>query len=361
MKLLTSNFEPVNTQYSTFADTWTKLFESSDSLNIAVGYVSNDSVLYLKSLIEWNKPKQLNLCVGMACFDGISQSQLHALEDLDIFLKCEDLGEVRLANQFPFHGKIQTFSKSKQILGGLIGSSNLSNIIPPRGIYRGNYEVDLFLNEPTLVSQLDVLIRDLSMSGAVSLDVANPSLKIKPDVNPLLEGRFEVSSVTNESLMTLKNMLTTDSFDIPLKPTLKSNMNVFFGKGRDNGRGFVAPRPWYEVEIIPGQQVMRSAPNYPDHEEFIVYTDDQYKFVLYTGGDNNKNLRSRDDLTIIGRWLKGRLEMTGALESGKLLDDEVFARYGRSTMTLTRTTKTEFDDVSGTLLSVWYADFGVRD
>ena len=137
-------------------------------------------------------------------------------------------------------------------------------------------------------------------------------------------------------------------------------MNVFFGKGRDNNRGFVAPRPWYEVEIIPGQAVMKSAPNYPDHEEFIVYTDDLYKFVLYTGGDKNKNLRSRDDLTTVGRWLKGRLEMSGALESGKIVDNIVFEKYGRSTMTLTRTEKREFDDVSGKMLQVWYADFGTH-
>jgi hypothetical protein len=360
MKLLASNFEPVNTQNSTYVDTWTRLFDSCDSLNIAVGYVSNDSVLYLKSLIEWNQPKELNLCVGMALFDGIYRSQLHALQDLDKFLKSQSIGEVHLANQFPFHGKIQTFSKSNQLFGGLIGSSNLSNIIPPRGIYRGNYEVDLFLDEQNIVTHLDELIKDLSISGAVSLDSANPRLIIKPDVNPLLEGRLEVESVTTESLEAVKNSITTDSFEIPLKTTAKSNMNVFFGKGRDNNRGFIAPRPWYEVEIIPGQKVMRSAPNYPDHEEFIVYTDDQYKFVLYTGGDNNKNLRSRDDLTTVGRWLKGRLEMSGALESGKLLDDAALDSYGRRTMTLTRSTKTEFDEVSGKLLNVWYADFGVR-
>lgn len=360
MKLLSSNFEPVDTQNSTFVDTWTKLFESCDSLNIAVGYVSNDSVLYLKSLIEWNQPKELNLCVGMACFDGLYRSQLHALQDLDTFLKSQGIGQVNLAIQFPFHGKIQTFRKSNQLFGGLVGSSNLSNIIPPRGIYRGNYEVDLYIDEQNLVAQLDDLIRDLSVHGAASLDTASPRLTIKPDVNPLLEGRLQVETVTHESLELVTKAMTMNFFEIPLKTTPKSNMNVFFGRGRDNNRGFVAPRPWYEVEIIPGQEVMRSAPNYPDHEEFVVYTDDRYKFVLYTGGDNNKNLRSRDDLTTVGRWLKGRLEMSGALESGKLLDDEALYKYGRSTITLTRTTKTEFDEVSGKILNVWYADFSVR-
>lgn len=360
MKLLASNFEPLKTQHSTYVDTWTKMFHQSDALNIAVGYASNDSVLYLKSLIEWNQPKSLNLCVGMANFDGMFQSQLYALSDLDTFLKSEELGGVFLANQFPFHGKMQTFSKSSQFLGGLLGSSNLSNIIPPKGIYRGNYEIDLHLNETMLVGEIDSLILDLIESASVPLDVANPRLKIKPDANPMMEGRFEVATISPEVLESVKGLVTSDSFEIPLKGTPKSNMNVFFGKGRYNNRGFVAPRPWYEVEIIPGQAVMKSAPNYPDHEEFIVYTDDQYKFVLYTGGDKNKNLRSRDDLTTVGRWLKGRLEMSGALESGKIVDDIVFEKYGRSTMTLTRTEKTEFDEVSGKMLRVWYADFGTH-
>ena len=359
MKLLVSNFEPLNTEYSTYVNTWTKLFDQSDSLNIAVGYASNDSVLYLKSLIEWNQPKQLNLCVGMANFDGMFQSQLYALRELDTFLRTQELGGVFLANQFPFHGKIQSFSRSSQFLGGLIGSSNLSNIIPPKGIYRGNYEIDLHLEEHTQIREIDGLIKDLISSGSVPLEVANPRLKIKSDINPLMEGRFEVTTVNSETLEQVKNEQTSDTFEIPLKGTPKSNMNVFFGKGRDNNRGFVTPRPWYEVEIIPGQEAMRSSPNYPDHEEFIVYTDDQYKFVLYTGGDNNKNLRSRDDLTTVGRWLKGRLEMSGALESGKIVDDEVFRNYGRSTLTLTRTKKKEFDDVSGRTLNVWFADFSI--
>lgn len=360
MKLLASNFEPVKTQHSTYVDTWTKMFDQSDALNIAVGYASNDSVLYLKSLIEWNQPKKLNLCVGMANFDGMFQSQLYALRDLDSFLKTEELGGVYLANQFPFHGKMQTFSKSSQFLGGLLGSSNLSNIVPPKGIYRGNYETDLHLDETQLIREIDSLICELIENASVPLDVANPRLKIKPDTNPMMEGRFEVAVVSPESLDGIKSQLTSISFEIPLKGTPKSNMNVFFGKGRDNSRGFVAPRPWYEVEIIPGQAVMKSAPYYPDHEEFIVYTDDQYKFVLYTGGDKNKNLRSRDDLTTVGRWLKGRLEMSGALESGKIVDDAVFNKYGRNTLTLTRTDKTEYDEVSGKSLRVWYADFGTH-
>lgn len=360
MRILASNFEPLNTQHTTYVDAWTLLFQQSDFLNIAVGYASNESVLYLKSLLEWNQPKKLNLCVGMALFDGIFQSQLYALQELDDFLKANKVGGVFLANQFPFHGKIQTFSNSSQYLSVLIGSSNLSNIIPPKGIYRGIYEIDVQLNESIIIAEIDRFITQLIESSSTPLDTANAKLKIKPDTNPLLEGRFEVETVSPESLDAIKRTLTPDTFEIPLKGTPKSNMNVFFGKGRDNHRGFVSPRPWYEIEIIPGQEVINSSSNYPKHEEFIVYTDDQYRFVLYTGGDNSKNLRSRDDLTTFGRWLKGRLEMTGALESGKIVNEKVFNAYGRSTMTLTRSNKMEFDKISGKKLRVWFADFGVR-
>lgn len=357
MKLLASNFPPLKTRHSTYVDTWTRMFDQSDSLNIAVGYASNDSVIYLKSLVERNAPKQLKLCVGMANFEGIFQSQLCALQDLDMFLVSKQIGGVFLASQFPFHGKMQTFSKSSQLLHGLVGSSNLSNIIPPRGICRGNYEIDLQVSEPQLVSEMDLVIRELINSASVPLGAAIPRLKINPDPNPMLEGRIYAEPVSADLLETIKGKMTADSFEIPLKVTPKSNMNVFFGRGRVR-EGFEAPRPWYEVEIIPGQAVMKSRPNYPDKEAFIVYTDDKYKFVLYTGGDNNKNLRSRDDLTTVGRWLKGRLEMSGALESGKIVDAEVFKKYGRSTMQITRTVKTEFDDVSGKHLRVWFADFG---
>ena len=115
MKMVTSNFEPLTTASDTFVKTWTEAFEQSDYLNIAVGYASNESILYLKSLMEWNHPKQLKLCIGMAIFDGMHESQLSALKGLDKFLVEQSLGGVFVANQFPFHGKIQTFRKDSLV------------------------------------------------------------------------------------------------------------------------------------------------------------------------------------------------------------------------------------------------------
>lgn len=361
MELLASNFEPLVSENERFVEKWTELFVQSEKIDMAVGYASNDSVLYLKSLLQWNQPKKLNLCIGMALFDGIFQSQLSALMELDEFLKTRGLGGVFFSNQFPFHGKVHAFKNQTGLVGGLVGSSNLSNIVPPKGtIYRGNFEVDLFVTEPEVLANIDSLLSRLIASASIPLESALQHLKIKTDFNPLLDSRFEVKIIEIATVNAVRASLTGDTFDIPLKTTPKSNMNVFFGKGRDNNHGFIAPRPWYEVEIIPGQAVMRSSPNYPQHQEFFVYTDDNYKFVLYTGGDNNKNLRSRDDLTTIGRWLKGRLEMSGALKSGEVVDEDVFNRYGRNSVTLTRSQRSEYDPVREAILQVWFADFGVQ-
>ena len=79
---------------------------------------------------------------------------------------------------------------------------------------------------------------------------------------------------------------------------------------------------------------------------------------MRTSGDYGKNLRSKDDLTILGRWIKGRMEANGALKSGELLTSSSLDSYGRNSITLTQTSLEE-DDTENGKLSVWYADFGV--
>ena len=84
MELLASNFSPLKITQIDFHSRWEQLFSISDEIRIAVGYASNDSILYLKKLLELNKSKRLELCLGMAFFDGISRTQIEALEMLNI-------------------------------------------------------------------------------------------------------------------------------------------------------------------------------------------------------------------------------------------------------------------------------------
>jgi len=103
--------------------------------------------------------------------------------------------------------------------------------------------------------------------------------------------------------------------DISLERTnkqTKSNLNTYFGKGRWSRRtGIVVPRNWFEVEIIVDIDTTRN-PLYP-HGDFKVITDDGYEFECRTQGDYDKNLRSKNSLSILGKWIKQKLQNSGAL------------------------------------------------
>jgi len=113
----------------------------------------------------------------------------------------------------------------------------------------------------------------------------------------------------------------------------KSNLNVFFGKGRVNSkRDKLIPRPWYEVEIICDKNI-NTQTNYPKGD-FIAFTDDGFIIPMRTQGDNYKNLRSRSSLQIFGYWLKGKLERSQVLKKHKPVTLEILKNYGKSSLYL---------------------------
>lgn len=360
MQLLTSNFSPLDLPNKNFTSRWEELFQDAMSIKIGIGYASNDSLLYLRKLLELNQPKKLDLCLGMAFFEGLSNSQFEATEELDKFLIENKLGRVKISRAFPFHGKVQSFHGGRNSKSFLIGSSNLSNIVPVKGIERRNYEVDLEINSLDKVTEIDVLLEKLFSGSSELFDVIAPQIKIREGDNPLLASRTDVEHIGDSGLGEIISHLTKNSFEIPLKQAPKSNLNAYFGEGRIDQQGFTKPRHWYEVEIIVDVSVQRSSLNYPANSDFVVYTDDGYKFIMRTSGDYGKNLRSRDDLTILGRWLKGRMEKNGALRSGELITIDNFKRYGRNSISFTQTDLTELQDDSRTKLNVWYLDFSPR-
>lgn len=117
--------------------------------------------------------------------------------------------------------------------------------------------------------------------------------------------------------------------------------------------GVIQPRHWYEVELIV-PSIVTSLAGYPQKETpgavFDVITDDGWKFSCKVSGDYSKNFRSEDDLKILGKWIKGRLENAGVLEVGQPVTPETFQQYGRDNFSLTKMG-------SGNL---WYLDFGVN-
>ena len=350
MEFLHSNFPPLKTEYPSFIDKFNSLVPRCSEMDIAVGYVTADSLVGLQKLIELNENLQkLTLIIGMHYWERFTKPEYYAAVALHNFLKNNGIGEVRLVNTFRYHGKLYSYSDSEGPLAGIIGSNNLSSII--KGGQR-IYDSSLLIDDRKAAGDMKEFILklcQLSTKSISELEITN----------------FKTENTVLSGLDTVKRLITSEmdfkktslSFEIPLKPyedAPESNMNVFFGKGRESKKtGLVRARPWYEVEVIVPKSIT-SRQGYPGTlgvpTEFTVFTDDGWSFECNVNGAYNKNFRSKGGLEILGKWLKGRMEAEGALKPGDKVTKETFAKYGRSTFTLT---KLEDSDK-------WLLDFGVR-
>lgn len=351
MSLLLSNFPPLRTGYASYTDTFKSLLKDSDTVNLATGYISTDSAIDLKNIIEANGGPRLNLCVGMHYFEGLTPVQDEALRSLDKSLRDAELGAVYLVTTFPFHGKVVCFSQKDKLIGSIIGSSNLSNIVEGQRQYEADYLIEDALDKEGLKRFINDLI-EKSSSPLSGLDV-----RVSIPENDLLVDQIGVHKVVANEIDDAKAHLSDITFELPLKgdEAQKSGLNASFGEGRRNQQGFVMPRPWYEVELIVGKEIT-SKPHYPQADaqgeggSFCVITDDGWTFQCKVSGQNSKNLRSEDDLKVFGKWLKGRLENSGLLKPGERVTDKVLADYGRSTITMTKLANKD----------AWFMDFGVN-
>ena len=352
MEVLFSNYPPMKTNAQTFTDAFYDLIPQASELDIAVGYVSSDSLIELQKIVEFNKNiNRLNLIIGMHYFDRFTKVQYDTAIHLNDFLHTHNRGEVRLVNAFRYHGKLYSYKNDIGPFAGIVGSNNLNSIVD--GGVRA-YESAVLINEPDAVRQISDFISLLSETS--SKNISEFKINVFNTQNTLLEGHDLVKQISVSELTTIINAKTEISFEIPIKTfedSPRSNLNVFFGKGRESPNGLVKPRHWYEVELIVPKKVT-SQPGYPQSQskdsEFTVFTDDGWSFKCKVSGDYSKNFRSDGDLKILGRWLKGRLENAGALEVGQPVTAETLLRYGRNTFTLTKTSKN----------GIWFLDFGVK-
>jgi len=233
----------------------------------------------------------------------------------------------------------------------IIGSNNLSSIVD--GGVRV-YESSVLLRDATSAKQMNDFIFRLMQTS--TKNIAELEIDTFNDENALLDGHEFVEKVSPQKLAAAICAKTDISFEIPIKPyevSPQSNLNVFFGKGRESKNGLVKPRHWYEVELIVPKSVT-SQPGYPQSQTenavFTVITDDGWSFKCKVSGDYSKNFRSEGDLKILGKWLKGRLENAGVLTVGTPVTSDTLNHYGRKSFTLTQTT----------MPGVWFLDFEVK-
>lgn len=357
MELLSSNYQPAKVSSSCFNDKFAEQLSTSSHVDIAVGYISEKSFVYLANYISKKKGLlSCNLLIGMHYFDKFTYSQFAIATETEKFLRENDLGSVKLCTSFPFHGKLYSFSDKSGVTSSIIGSSNLSNILPHNSSRR--YEVDLYTQEPQINGEISALIDRLLQ---ISPSLSDPELEITEfrETNNIMDGIAGVRKIDSKVELNKlkKTIVEKKKIVIPIttyEDAPKSNINAYFGKGRGNKRtNNIRRRPWYEVELIVPKNI-RDIPWYftagfvEKNKKISVITDDGYEFKAHRSGDFGKNLRSDKDLKILGKWLKGRLENAGVLKMSQPVTQDVLLAYGRNNIEIYPTTKED----------VWYFDFG---
>ncbi len=331
MNILLSNFNPVKfDNVVSGRDNFMKNLALSDLVRIGSGYISADALIELLRTVEINNKPAIELLIGMHWFDGFTKTQYNAALTLHNFLIANQLGFVKLSRAMKFHGKIYSFHKDDKPFSCMLGSSNLSSLLSANKIY----EIDYSLSTLQEILTADNYLQQITSKLGTNLD----ELVIENfnEYNPLLDDQYGVEKVSQQEVSLLFLDVHEYTFKIPIKTEPKSNLNVFFGKGRENARHFITPRPWYEVELIVSNSIT-SRNGYPRLRTFTVLTDDGWKFNCKTSGDYSKNFRSEDDLKILGKWLKGKLENSGALKIGEPVTKKVLDLYGSHNLELLST------------------------
>lgn len=306
-------------------------FENATHLNIATGFISNESIVTLRSLVEYRKNQlSVNLFIGMNYIDGFTRLQYEAVKDLANYLKQNNIGDVYVSPKALYHGKLYSFLRHNECLGSFMGSSNLSSFM---GTTSDMIEVDAYFHAKDGENINNAIVHITNKLGE-SITQAQPIETFKEPLDSLLDNCEHVKKLSTEELVQCLKLESSPIIRIPLKAHPKSNLNTYFGKGKNAGR--FSRRNYYEVEFIIPKKTdnIELLPGKSDGN-FTVITYDGYKFECSRQGDYSKNFRSAHDLSILGKWIKEKMENCGALKIGEIVTDESLKKFGKSHITLT--------------------------
>lgn len=289
---------------------------------IACGYVSSSGIeLMRSSIISFlsDAHRVLKVVVGMALFEGITEGDLKALKELRCLMTPPS--EVRFVWAAPYHGKVYYFRAGNRCRI-YIGSSNLSSTGLARNIECNclfSVEVGCSV-EREVRNFLNLLMQD---DFSLSFDSAERRLRIvrrvvQPEVVRAVGGEGG-GSVSASSPATVVLHLSVHP---------RSGLNWCFGEGR--------PRDWYEVYVPVPSHIQKSGFFPPPGTVFNVVTDDGLQFQCKAAGTGGKNLESHPRLTILGRWIKGRLMADAGLQENEPVTEEHLQKYGRNFVTVIR-------------------------
>jgi hypothetical protein len=358
MKVLATNLSPVVTQMDAYPESWHADFKIANSLALATGYVSVESVSRVLQLIKLRDDFNLTILVGMALSDGLTKGQLSVLEQLHDELTSRKIGEVRIVTNFAFHGKASIFSFQDKSPVAYVGSSNLSGVIPLGQIDGRNYEIDVRIEDQSSVSAISDVLERLLRDSSERLDLISSQIRVVKGTNTAIHGLPSTRFVTSdEYLGLLHNHPVGETIEINISTSPGSSLNDYFGARENKTTGKSTQRDWYEVSLIVPKADRTSSLYFPVLSEFFIVTDDGYEFVGKTSGTDGKNFSSRGNNRIFGRWIKGKLEDAGVLERGERVTDKTLQDYGSTKLLLQKTDVVKFDEKTQMQLPVFVLSF----
>lgn len=310
-----------------FFDIFAEEVQNAAALQIAVGYLSEESIKYLSEIATTFPSLSIDLTVGMHAREGITKRQLDAATALHHALSSQKRGGVYVTPRMAYHGKIYIFDKGQNAIS-YIGSANLSSIVPH---YSGSFEAGLILT-----SESQVLKRHLEKDVYPHrLPIVNADIPIVERSESPMIHVDEAEPVAMPQVIDVFTSPVTYRFNIPLKANAASSLNAHMSGGgiRKNKLGGLQ-RDWYEGELIVSKKITQ-LPGYPENGvPFKVVTDDGWSFECVVNGQAKKNLRSAGKLSTFGTWMKSRLMEAGVIEFGELATDETISSYGRDSITM---------------------------
>lgn len=382
MKSLYTNILPLKTgkDQDTIIDYIQVEFQKADSVEIAVGYISEASLIELDHLVNANKLKNICLIMGMYYSEGMPENTYHQALKINAKWRQEGIGEIRLVRPFKYHGKAYTFLKDGKPSAAVIGSANLSVLKPDAGTLR-QYEYAGATEDPKECEEVLEHITALK-KAPISMNIADiHDLTIVRAKNMALNDIELVAQVPQNTVDLYEKHLTKISFTLPLKvPAFserfmddnkhytKSNINVAYAAPRSKKKN----RDWFETQLTVEKRIT-TLPGYPEKNvPFFVVTDDGFWFKAHTTSDGNKQFSAVGDELIMGRWLKGRLAAAGLVtpvnDTGKdvqrlgMITKEMLEEYGADSLVFTKTDQKALDPEDDTKeLDVWYLSFEKLD
>lgn len=376
MRLLYSNILPVGIEegQATISETFVEQIADSDSVEIAVGYVSKASLEELDALVEAHHIQHISLVIGMYYIEGMPEGTYRTALAINEKWRASGIGEIRMTRAFKYHGKLYLFLKDNLPKSAILGSANLGVIKQEANNIR-QYEVSSITDQPAECNEVLRLIRKMQ-EPRCSANIADiTDMPIIREINTSLTGVDTVEQIPQTEVALYDRHKTEVSFVLPIKvPAFaerhmddgkhytKSNLNVSYAAPRSARKS----RDWYETQFTVNKSITL-LPGYPEKNvTFYVITDDGYTFKAHTTSDGNKQFSAVGDELILGRWIKGRLAAAGLvtpvndtqLDRDRLgmITKEMLEAYGCDTLVLTKTDQ-KMEDEERNLLDVWFLSF----